>query len=67
MQGRSHQYGWSGFNWTSFRGNNHISANILEYRGTSCRPVGSHGVIVDSVEINGLKAMLYSLLCMKVP
>jgi len=25
--GRSHQYGWSGFNSTTFLGNNHISAN----------------------------------------
>jgi len=30
-QGRSHQYRWPGFNQTIFRGNNHISANILEF------------------------------------
>ena len=35
MQGRSHQYGCSSFNQTSFRGNNHISANILEFGSTS--------------------------------
>ena len=31
VQGHSNRYGWSGFNWTTFWGNNHISANILEF------------------------------------
>ena len=33
LQGCSHQCSWSGFNWTNFRGNNHILANILEVDG----------------------------------
>ena len=33
LQGRSHQCSWSGFNLTTFRGNNHILANILEVDG----------------------------------
>ena len=49
MQDHSHQYSWLGFNRTSFRGNS------LKFSGTSCRPVGSHVVIVDGVEINGCK------------
>ena len=33
LQGRSHRYGWYGFNRTTFRGNNHISANIIHEFG----------------------------------
>ena len=43
----NHQYGWSGFNWTMFWGNNHISANIHEFGGMPGRPVGSHMATVD--------------------
>jgi len=50
VQSRSNRYGWSGFNRTTFQGNNHISANILEFGGVPCRPVGSHMAIVDRVE-----------------
>ena len=32
-QGRSNQYGWSGFNRTTFRGSDHIAANILQFCG----------------------------------
>jgi len=45
-QGHSHRYGWYSFNLTTFRGNNHISANIIhEYmqrpaQQTSIRPRG---------------------------
>ena len=46
-QGRSHQYGWSGFNRTTFQGNNHISANIHEFGSAPDRPVGSHIATVD--------------------
>jgi len=42
LQGRSHRSGWSGFNPTTFRGNNHISANIHKFGGTLSGPVGSH-------------------------
>jgi len=49
MQDHSCQYGWFGFNQTSFQGNN------LKFGGTSCRPVGSHVLIVDGVEIDGCK------------
>jgi len=55
LQGCSHQYGRSSFNWTTFRGNNHISANILEFGGAPGRPVGSHMATVDRVEIDGCK------------
>ena len=54
-QGCSHQYGWSGFNQTTFRDDNHISANILEFGGVPGGPVGSHVATVDRVEINGCK------------
>ena len=33
IQGRSHQYSWSGFNRTTFRGSDHIAANILQFGG----------------------------------
>ena len=52
VQGCSHQYDWSGFNRTTFRDNNHISANILEFGGMSGRPVGSHVATVDRVQIS---------------
>ena len=55
LQGRSHRYGWSGFNWTTFRGNNHISANIHEFGGAPSRPVGSHVATVDRVRDQWLK------------
>ena len=71
VQGCSHQYDWSGFNRTTFRDNNHISANILEFGGMSGRPVGSHVATVDRVQIDGaansLKVTLPSLQSMKVP
>ena len=55
MQVHSCQYGWFGFNQTSLRGNNHISANILKFGGMSCRLVGRHVEIVDRAEIDGYK------------
>ena len=55
MQGRSHQYGWSGFNQTTFGDNNHISPNILEFDGVPGRPVDSHTATVDRVEIDDCK------------
>jgi len=54
-QGHSHQYGWSGFNRTTFRDNTHISANILKFGGAPGRPVGSHMATVDRVEIDGCR------------
>jgi len=54
-QSQSRQYGWSVFSLTTFRDNNHISANILEFGGTPGRPVGSRMATVDRVEINGCK------------
>jgi len=30
VQGRSHRYGWHSFIWTTFQGNNHISAIIIQ-------------------------------------
>ena len=55
LQGCSHQYGWPGFNQTTFRGNNHISANILEFGGMPGGPVGSHMATVGWVDISGCK------------
>ena len=55
LQGRSHQCSWSGFNWTTFRGNNHILASILEVDGVPSRPVGNHMATVDRVETDGCK------------
>ena len=47
QQGHSHQYGWSGFNQTTFRYKNHKSANIHKFGGVPSRPVGSHIAKVD--------------------
>ena len=47
LQGRSHRYGWPGFNRTTFQGSNHISANIHEFGGAPSRPIGSHAATVD--------------------
>ena len=47
LQGRSHQYSWSGFNWTTFQDNNYISANIHEFGGVLGRTIGSHVATVD--------------------
>ena len=67
----SHQYGWSVFNRTSFRGNNHISANILKFGATSCRAVGSHVVIVESrdwwLQIVWKQRFSFSLQSLSVP
>jgi len=55
IQGHSYQYGWSGFNRTTFQGYNHISANILEFGSAPNRPVQGHVATVDRVEIDGCK------------
>jgi len=47
LLGRSHRSDWSGFNPTTFRGNNHISANIHGFGGARSRLVGSHVATVD--------------------
>jgi len=61
LQGCSHQYGCSGFNWTTFRGNNHIPANIHEFGGSPSRLVGSHTAQLTELEIDSLKVTLPSL------
>jgi len=47
IQGHSHQYSWSGFNRTTFQGNNPLSANIHKFGGVLSRLVGSHVATVD--------------------
>jgi len=61
IQARSHQYGWPGFNWTTFRGNNHIPANIHEFGGSPSRLVGSHTAQLTELETDSLKVTLPSL------
>ena len=56
QQCRSHQYSWSGFNRTTFRGNSH---NILEFGSTPGRPVDM--ATVDRVEIDGCKQFKVTL------
>jgi len=61
IQARSHQYGWPGFNWTTFRGNNHIPANIHKFGGSPSRLVGSHTAQLTELETDSLKVTLPSL------
>ena len=64
MQGRSHQYGWSGFNWTTFQGNNHI---IHKFSSALAWPIGSHVATVDRARDRWLQIVCTSVQSMKVP